>query len=276
LTVFLSCLLGLPGAGWAQAPGDALSGGDFVIAGVGLAAMPRYEGASDYQLLPVPGAIGQVSGIAFTAVGNRASADLLTVRLSDRWHAAMGPVAALGLNRTHLSVVKDARIRALGKVGMAVELGGSVGLVGRGVVTSAYDRLSVSLAVRHDVAGGHEGTLVEPTITYLAPLSRKLLVLVVAQADRADDRYAATYFTVTPAQSAASGLPAFAARGGWKNATLGLAIDRSLTGDVTHGLSLVAGGAWTRLMGDFADSPVTRLAGKRDQWMGGVGLAWTF
>jgi MipA family protein len=269
-----AALLALPSL--AQAQVTRTDGGDFVIAGVGLTTMPRHEGSDDYQLLPMPGMIGEVSGRGFMLLGNRASLDLVSMKMGRRWRVTLGPVGALGLNRTHLSSVKDARIRALGRVGAALELGGAIGAVGHGVLTSDFDRLAVSLAARHDVAGGHGGTIVEPAISYLAPLGRRTLILLAIQADHADDRYAGAYFTVSPAQSAASGLPAFSARAGWKNATLGLAVNRSLTGDLTHGLSLVAGGAWTRLLGDFAASPVTSTAGARDQWMGGLGLAWTF
>ena len=92
-------------------------------------------------------------------------------------------------------------------------------------------------------------------------------------ADRVGDGYADTYFGLTPAGAAASGLPAYDPRGGWKNWTLAAGGGVSLTGDLTHGLMLVAGGAYRRLLGDFAASPLTRAKG---QWIGMAGLAFSF
>ena len=167
-------------------------------------------------------------------------------------------------------------MRALGRVKPDIELGGSVGIVGSGVITSDFDRLSVSVAYRHDVNGAHGGNMLKTNVTYLMPVSRKAMLLFMAQADHADDKYAATYFSISPAQSAASGLPGYSAKGGWKNWTLAAATSVSLTGDLTGGLALVGGVSYSRLLNDFAASPVTSVAGSRNQWMAGVGLAYTF
>jgi len=259
------------------APGDApMQGRDFVLAGAGLTLLTQYEGSKDYEILPMPGVVGEASGVAFTVIGPRASVDLFSVKLDDHWHVSVGPSIGVNMNRTHLSTISDLRIRALGKIKGAIEVGGSLDFVGSGVITSAYDRLSFSVGVRHDVAGAYDGSVVTPALTYLAPLSRRTMVVLLAQADRADSRYAGTYFSITPAQSTASTLPAFNARGGWKDWTLGAAIDHSLTGDLTHGLSLVAGGSYTRLVNDFAASPVVSVAGSPNQFLAGVGLAYAF
>ncbi len=150
------------------------------------------------------------------------------------------------------------------------------GLARQGVVTSDYDRLSVTVGVDHDVAGASGGTTITPSLNYMTPLSRRAMVLVAARAVRADDHYADAYFSVSPAGSVASGLPAFAAKGGWKNWSLAAATNVSLTGDLTHGLSAVGGVMYTRLLNDFAASPITSIAGSRNQWMAGLGLAYTF
>ena len=50
----------------------------------------------------------------------------------------------------------------------------------------------------------------------------------------------------------------------------------SLTGDLLHGFKLVGGGTYSRLLNDFGDSPLVSVAGRRSQWLGVVGLAYTF
>src|SRR3546814_4584311 len=62
-----------------------------------------------------------------------------------------GPIAVVNFNRSSTKSIDDPRIKALGKVDTAIELGGYVGIGKTGVITSPYDKLSVSLSYRHDV-----------------------------------------------------------------------------------------------------------------------------
>lgn len=261
--------------GGASEPREGFTG-DWIIVGAGITAVPQYEGARHYEALPMAGAIGSVKGVSFRWIGNQIGVDLLTLPIGGRWSVALGPTAALSTNRTHLSVITDRRVRALGKVNPSLEIGASAGLVGNGVLTSRHDRLSLSLSYSRDITGAYDGEGFLPQVSYFMPVSRKAALLLLAQADHADGRYATTYFGISAAQSAASGLPAFAARGGWKSWTAGAAADIALTGDLTHGLSLIAGTSYMRLLGDFAASPVTRIAGSPHQWTLGLGLAYAF
>ncbi len=266
---------------WAVTPAAAQTeredkGEDMLMAGLGLGIVPAYEGADQSRAVPVPGLVGRVDGIKFVLLGNQASVDLLRDRSGPGWDLQLGPIASLGFNRAMPGAIDDPRVRALGKVALAVEVGGYVGIARQGVVTSDYDRLSLTLGVRRDVAGAHEGTLLVPTITYLTPLSRKALVSLFATATHADGNYADTYYTITPGQSAASGLPTFKAGAGWTSWTAGAAGLLSLIGDMEHGLMLAGGVGYGRMLGDFAASPVVSIAGSRNQWSAGIGLAYSF
>jgi outer membrane protein len=256
----------------APAAPDIAAGGDSITLGLGAAYIPDYEGSDEYRTAIAPGAIGSVSGFSFTLAGNRLSVDLVPDRPGPSWDVEAGPIAVVDFNRTSIKSIDDPRIRALGEVDTAIELGGYVGIGKTGVVTSPYDKLSVSVSYRHDVSGDHHSTIWQPSINYFTPLSRKAAVGLFASAEHAGDGYARTYYTVTPA----SGLPAYQADGGWKNYTVGALGTYALTGDLLHGLKLVAGGTYKRLLGDFAESPIVSIAGDRDQWMGAVGLAYTF
>lgn len=280
MRISLACLLlgaaTLSQTAAAQPRAEPAANDDIVIVGAGIGRIADYEGSDDNRLVPVPGAVGRIGGFDFVYIGNRISVNLIPDPAGPGWSFILGPVASVGLNRTSLKGIDDPRIRALGKVDAAVELGGMAGIARQGVVTSDYDRLSATVSIRHDVAGGHGGTLVNPTLSYMTPLSTRAMTMVFVSATHADGDYARAYYTITPGQSAASGLPVFNARAGWKDLTIGGAVDVSLTGDLRGGLSVIGGVAYTRLLNDFAASPVVSIAGSRDQWMMGLGLAYTF
>lgn len=252
----------------------AVQGGDYAIVGVGAAIMPDYDGSEDYGWTPGPGAIGSVGGFDFQLVGNRLSVDLIPDGGSaSGWNFQAGPIGVVNFNRASVKGIDNPQVKAMGKLGTAFELGGYVGIGKTGVITSPYDRASLSLSYRHDVSNVHDSAIWTPSFTYITPLSRKSLVGIFVSADRVEDGFADTYFGVTPEQSVASGLPVYNPDGGWKNWTAGLGGAVSITGDLQHGLQLFGGGTYRKLLGDFADSPVTT---SRNQWLGVVGLAFSF
>lgn len=251
-------------------------GRDNVTIGAAAVYLPDYEGSNDYRFVPAPAAIGTYKGFSFTVLGNRASVDLIPEKPGAEWDIQFGPIGVINLNRTNRDRISDSRVKLLPERDTAIELGGYVGIGKRGVITSPYDVLSVTLSYRHDVSNVHDGDTWQPTINYLTPLSPKAAVTLFASAEHSDAAYSRAYFDVTTAQSVATGLPAFTGRSGWKNYTLGGAATYSLTGNLLHGLKLVAGGAYTRMLNSYSYSPLTRIAGSPNQWLGAVGLAYTF
>ena len=249
---------------------------DSVTIGVGAVTMPDYEGAGHSGFSAAPLAIGQVSRFAFQLVGNRLSIDLIPNKPGPSWDFQLGPVAVLDLNRAHLSYIDDRRVRALGKRDASIEVGGFAGIGKTGVFTSPYDRLSLSVSYRKGVTGAQRGAIWSPTINYITPVSRKAAVGLLASAEHVDRDYARTFFDVDAAGSLASGLPQFRTRAGWKNWTVGGFATVAVTGDLLHGFKLIAGGTYSRMLNDFADSPLVSIAGNRNQWLGSVGVAYTF
>ncbi len=259
----------------APAP-DPNVGGDSITIGGGGAYLPDYEGSNDYRFTPVPGAIGSIHGFAFTLAGNRLSVDVIPNQPGPVWDFQAGPIGVVNFNRTNNDSIDDRRIRALGERDTAIEIGGYVGIGKTGVITSPYDKLSVSLSYRHDVASAHDSAIWQPSVNYFTPLSLKAAVGLFASAEHAGGGYARYYYTITPTQSLASGLPTYNARSGWKSVSLGVVGTYALTGNLLHGFKLVAGGSYQHLMDDFGDSPVVSVAGDRSQWLGALGIAYTF
>lgn len=244
--------------------------------GAGGAYYPDYEGSSHNRWSPVPAANGTVGGMSFTVLANRASLDVIPNPSGAGWDLQLGPVAVFNQNRSNADAIHDRRVRALGEIDTSIEVGGYVGIGKTGLITSDFDKLTLSVSYRKGISGDNRSGVWNPTLTYTTPLSTKALVSIYTSAEIAEDRYARLYFGVTPAQAVASGLPAFRPQGGQKDISFGGFVTYALSGNLTKGLSLVAGGTYKKLVGDFADSPIVRIAGDRNQWTGAAGLALTF
>jgi len=242
--------------------------------GLGGAYVPSYEGSDDYILTPVGLAFGKVSGFGFATRGTALYIDLIPDKSDAPVSFDFGPLANVRLDRTNR--IKDARVRALGEFDVAIELGAWAGLRKNGVLHE-YDSLGARLAWQKDVTDTHDGTILTPAIEYSSPLSTRTLASFSLQAEHVSDRYARTYFSISPAGAVASGLPAYNADGGWKSWRATLLLGQSLTGNLRNPkLSLFGGVGYSRLLGDIARSPIVRVAGDRDQYFATAGLAYTF
>lgn len=246
---------------------------NMLTVGAGVALVPSYEGSNDYVLIPAGALRGTLAGRSFFSRGTSLYVDL--IRDTGSVDIQLGPVIALDFNRVGRLV--DDRIEALGRRRIAFEAGGFVGLSKTGLLTSEFDTLGVTVSARRDVSGIHGSYIVEPTISYGTPLSRRTYVGLGASATIVGEGYARSYFTVDPAGAARSGLPVFAnPRGGFKDFTLSVLGNYALSGDLQHGLGVFVLGSYARLQGDFARSPVTRVAGRPEQLFGAIGIGYTF
>jgi MipA family protein len=245
---------------------------DTISIAVGGIVTPRYEGSRDYRIIAAGALRGRVKGIGFTTVGTALFIDLIPPVASGT-KLVLGPVASFTLNRSNRRTVRDPQIVALGRRRVAVELGGHIGVSRTGVITSAYDTVSLDLAVTYDVARSYSSYIVTPSINYGTPLSRKAFVGLSVAAEYVGAGFARSYFGVTPAQAVASGLAPYTPGAGFKNVGITAIGTRSITGDLRRGLSAFGTVNYSRLLGSIAQSPVVRARG---QFFGGVGLAYTF
>lgn len=247
--------------------------------GLGLAAIPSYEGSDDYRMLPLPQVRGKVKDHSFWTRGASVYVDAIADPEGEGWDFELGPMATVRFDRSSIKNIRDDAVRALGKRDVAVEVGGFVGIGKTGVITSPYDMLSARVAVAKDVAGAHDSYVVTPQIEYMTPLSRTAFVGMGLSAEYVGKKYGRTYFDISPEEAVASGLPAYDAAGrgsGFKRVSLSLAGGKSLSGDLRKGWAVFAGAGYGRLLGRYADSPIVKDAGRRDQWLGGLGIAYTF
>ena len=245
--------------------------------GVGAAIVPSYEGSDDYTVVPAAAARGKIKDFAFWTRGTSLYVDAIPNTDANGWDLELGPYVAVNLDRT--GRIKDRRVKALGELDTAIEVGGFAGISKTGVITSAYDSLTFNVAYGKDVADAHDSYVITPSLQYFTPLSTKAFVGTGVSAEYVGKGYGRYYFDVTPAGSLASGLPAYSGAGGdsgFKNVTFNLATGYSLSGDLRKGWTIFALGAYTKMLGDYKRSPVVSIAGDSDQWIGAIGIGYTF
>ncbi len=240
------------------------------IAG-GVAITPDYEGSDDYRLIPAAALRARVSGIEISTRSTYLYVDVIPS--GDKIDLLLGPIAGVRLNRS--SKIEDDAVDALGDRKTAFEAGGFAGVAFKRL-TNPYDSLSFRLDVVKDIGDAHGSTAVTPTIDFSTPLSRSMFVSASLSAEWVGDGYADYYYSITPAESLASGLAAYDADGGYKGWKVGLLGNYALSGDLTRGLSLFGTGSYSRLAGDFKRSPIVADRGSASQWFGALGLAYAF
>lgn len=139
------------------------------------------------------------------------------------------------------------------------------------------DSVNVELSFVHDVAGAHGSYILSPSVSYSTPLSRRTYARLVLSADYVGEGFGQTYFDVSAAGAAASGLTAYGVKGsGFKSAGTVLLLVHDLGGDPFTGIGLFALGGYKRLLGQYADSPVVRDAGSASQGFAVAGVTYSF
>ena len=247
--------------------------GDWVSVGIGAAYSPSYDGSDDYVVSVLPIVQGSVGGVDFNPRPGGLAVDFIP-------DAEDGPGLDLGvaarIRRSRASQIKDPVVKSLGELDTAIEVGPTAG-ISLPALLNPYDSLSFNVDVRWDVAGAHDGMVIDPSVTYFTPLSRGAIASLTLGAEYADDSYSDYYFSVDAAGSAVSGLPQFQADGGFTKASATMLLGYDLDGDATNGgLALVGIGGYSRMLGDAKNTPFTSIRGDADQWFVAVGVGYTF
>ena len=259
----------------AEVPDRGVFAGDWLTLGIGGGYGPSYEGSDDYTLFPAPLAQGSLSGFDFGARGPGLYVDLVRDSNAEgNVKFLAGPLVRVRTDRNNN--IKDPVVRSLGKEDVAIEIGATAG-VSLSKVLNPFDSLTLSTDIQWDVAKAHRGRLISPNISYSTPLSTAIFTNLSLSATHVDGNYADTYFSIDAAGSAASGLPVFDAKGGWKSYGASLLGGVDLSGDVRDGGWGVFGlVSYSRLTGDAKRSPVTAIRGDADQWFLAGGISYTF
>lgn len=169
--------------------------------GLGPVVRPDYFGSNDYELTVDPQVYVKFRNFQFL------DNDGLDFALIGFSRFSFGPTLRLVRNRKEED---NGALAGLGDVGTTFEFGGFA-------ATTLFNRYSVRFKVRHGLKTGHRGTIVDASSTALLARYGRLSTSVTAQASWIGNRYADAYFSVTPEQSIASGLPVYDANSGFRD-----------------------------------------------------------
>ncbi len=231
---------------------------------LGVATLPEFIGADANQLVPFAAASVPFLGRRFNLAGLGANVDLLP---NSRF--SVGPLVNLELGRDDGA---DSEVLArMSEIDPAIEVGGFLRYA-MPVAGLQQGLGAISLQVRQDVAGGHEGLVVQGGGELGFSLSARTQLSLSTQLTWADASFVDTYFAVDEADALASGLPLFDAGAGLRD--VGAAV--LVTHAVSQRWALIGRVAYTRLLGDAVDSPVVDLEGDANQLFIGGGVSWLF
>jgi outer membrane scaffolding protein for murein synthesis (MipA/OmpV family) len=248
--------------------------GDRLTVGLGAIYGPSYEGSDDYVFSPLPLVQGSLGGVTITPRPGGVALDLIADADDEKIGFSFGPVATWSGNRRRQ--IEDPVVRSAGRLKGALDVGVNGGVTFSKLL-NPYDSLTVSADARWNVNKAHRGMVVTPAVSYLTPLSRAALATLVVSAKHVDDDYARYYYSVSPAQATASGLPLYNAKGGWASMGANLLTVLDLDGNLLNGGFAVVGfGNYSRLLNDAKRNPYTAIRGDPDQWVAGAGVAYTF
>jgi len=271
--------LATPAFAQPQGPANALPSADEVASrdritvAVGGAIVPDYDGSDDYRIIPAAAIQGKVSGFSFSTRGTYFYFDAIPHRTASKVELNFGPI--LGVRSNTRRHIEDDIVKLLPKRKRAIEAGAFAGVSLHDII-DPYDTLAFRLDVTHDIGKAHKSTIFSPNVEFSTPLSRTTYASANVGAEFVSNKFADYYFTITPADSLASGLPVFNAGGGMKDWKAGVLVNQSITGDLLGGVSIFATGQYTRLVGDFRRSPIVSERGSASQWLGALGLAYTW
>lgn len=248
---------------------------DIYTVGLGAAVVPDYEGSKDYRVIPVGAIRARINGISVTTNGPYLYVDVIP-QSGGKFDLDFGPIAGLRFDSRRRS--DDPVVQKMVRRKTAFELGGFGGVSFHGIV-DPYDSLSIHLDVLHDVNNAYRSTVFMPNINFSTPVSRKTYVSLSAGAAFVSRKFADYYFGVAPADVIATGgaLPLYQPNsGGMKNWKTTLLVNQSITGDLLRGISVFGMAQYSRLVGEFKRSPIVAERGNASQWIGAMGLAYTW
>jgi outer membrane scaffolding protein for murein synthesis (MipA/OmpV family) len=228
-----------------------------VSVGGGIGFKPDYEGSDYYEAVPVPFAdVRFGNGMFVKLLGLNLRANLIP---STMWR--LGPVYNYRAERDN---VDNNRVDRMRDVSDANELGIFGGF--------EYNNWFVSLEFLADTGEAHDGWTSRLKGGYNWIINPSWALSIGASTTYADDDYMQTYFGVTAADAARSGLDEYDADSGIKD----VGIDLGLNWIITQSWSARGIASYTQLVGDADDDSPVVDQGSEGQFFGAALVVYSF
>jgi outer membrane protein len=232
---------------------------DYSIGG-GIGLAPDYEGSSDYELVPLPAGEAKFdNGMYIKLLGLNLRANLIPTSWVS-WLRA-GPVYNY---RSERDDVDNDQVDRMNDVSDANELGGFVGF--------EYNSWFANLDYLMDMGDAHDGEYAKLSGGYNWKFSDAWAFTFGAHTTWADSDYMDTYFGVTAADSARSGLSQYSADDGIKD----VGIDLGAKWNFVQNWNLRGLLSITQLVGDADDDSPVVDEGSETQFFTGVMILYSF
>lgn len=229
-----------------------------VTLGVEGRVLPSYEGSGSFVLAPLPYFSMRRAG---TPWHFRSPRDGASIGIIDTGRFAFGPTFKLRLPRNEGD---DTDLRGLGDVGWTLEAGAFAEFW-------PSDWLRLRGELRQGI-GGHHGLVSDLMADVVYQVVPQLTLSGGPRLTLASAAATSPYFSITPTQSAASGLPVYDAGGGLRAVGAGVQARYEWSPNwATHAFL-----EYERLTGDAASSPLVTTRGSRDQFQVGIGVTYSF
>lgn len=257
-------IVAFPGVGLGQQVIEPAAPEEINVAGLAVGIAPDHPGSDDYTI-----------GLAPTLrhdFGDHRYIELLGGTLGgnvvDHPFLRLGPVLNYRPGRDN---VDDPVVDLLSEVDDSIELGVSLGL---SFVNETNERIrfKTTLEVLGDVSGGHDGALATLSARYWHPLGRAFDVGFGVSSTYVTQSYMNSFFGVNAADAATAGIGPFSADGGIRD----ISVTPMLVLHLSRAWHIGLGLRYQRLLGDAADSPITETRGSADQFVAGLGFAYSW
>lgn len=225
--------------------------------GLGVAAIPDYEGSEDYKAAPVPFVRSQLASGQYLQIAGAT----LSINVVPSKSFLFGPMVRYRMERN--DDVENDQVEVMEEVDAAVECGGFVGY--------QFNNWMARFEMVQDTANGHGGALSTLTAGYKFPLQASSLGIYLSST-YADEDYMHAYFSVDADNRGLSTLPDYDADAGIKDVA-GTLIGNYAIDDKWGLIGLLR---YTQLIDDAQDSPLVDDEGSDNQVVVGVVATYTF
>ena len=235
------------------------------VVGAAVGMAPDYLGSDDYQVVAAP-------LFRYTFQGQERYIQLnvteLSVNLLDNPNFVLGPVVNYRPGRDD---VDDNVVDKMKKIDDTVDVGVTAGYIWRDPANPRH-RFITSLTVYFDAGDVYSGWLAQAGARYWVPVSKPVDLQVGVGATYGNSQYMNTYFGVSSEDAARTGLNRFSADSGFRD------VNAQVAGvfHLSMNWHLGAGVKYFGLMSDASDSPIVDQRGSSNQWVYGIGVAYSW